>query len=254
MAIYKYVVPFLFFRGGFMGLTIGICEDESVHRSILKDFLYKIREEEFLDFSLLEYSSGEGLLDTYNENKIDILFLDIHMNELSGMDTARKIREFDSNLEIIFTTSIIQYVFEAYEVKAYRYLVKPLDYQEVKKQLKLCIKDYLSKHSIVAIESKKETIVLPIGDILYAEVIRKEVTIYTESKTFTIEISLKRLEKKLVDYGFYRCHHSYLVNLKKINELRDKAIFINGDEIPISRSKYKDLKIKLANLLGDSLC
>lgn len=237
-----------------MSLNICVCDDEILHRSILRESLIKTLDEESLDYQLIEYCSGEDLLDNYNKNNIDILFLDIQMNELSGMDTARKIREFDKNVEIIFTTSIAQYVFEAYEVNAYRYLIKPLEYEEVKKQLKFCISEYLSKNSMVSIESNKETIIFPIGDILYAEVIRKEVTIYTESKVHTIEISMKRVERKLLNYSFFRCHHSYLVNLKKINELKNKSIFINDLEIPISRAKYKDLKIRLTNLLGNSLC
>lgn len=235
-----------------MGLTIVICEDDFLHRSILKEFLVSILEEELLDYDLIEYSSGEDLLSNYD--KVDLLFLDIQMNELSGMDVARKIREFDNKVEILFTTSVEQYVFEAYEVKAYRYLVKPIEYEELKKQVKLCISDYLSKNSIISIDSNKATVKIPIGEILYAEVMKKEVTIYTESKVYTIETSMKRVENKLSNYGFFRCHHSYLINLNKASEIRDKAVFINDKEIPVSRMKYKALKVKLVNLLGDSLC
>lgn len=235
-----------------MGLSIVICDDEFLHRSILKEFLITLLDEELLEYDLIEYSSGEDLIRDYN--KVDLLFLDIRMSELSGMDVARKVREFDSNVEIIFTTSVEQYVFEAYEVKAYRYLVKPIEYEKFKKEVKICISDYLAKNSMISINSNKATIKIPIGEILYAEVMKKEVTIYTESKVYTIETSMKRVENKLSNYGFFRCHHSYLVNLNKVNEIRDKSIFINDNEIPVSRMRYKSLKVKLVNLLGDSLC
>ncbi|BDC03366.1 TPA: LytR/AlgR family response regulator transcription factor [Clostridium perfringens] len=235
-----------------MGLNIIICDDEFLHRLILKEFLITILNEEFLEYDLIEYSSGKDLINNYN--KADLLFLDIQMNELSGMDVARKIRELDNNVEIIFTTAIEKYVFEAYEVRAYRYLLKPIEYEKLKRQVKLCISDYLIKNSIISIDTNKVTIKIPIGEILYAEVMKKEVTIHTESKIYTIEISMKRVEKKLLNYGFFRCHHSYLVNLNKISEIRNKTIFINDNEIPISRTRYKSLKIKLVNLLGDSLC
>ena len=216
-----------------MGLNIIICDDEFLHRLILKEFLITILNEEFLEYDLIEYSSGKDLINNYN--KADLLFLDIQMNELSGMDVARKIRELDNNVEIIFTTAIEKYVFEAYEVRAYRYLLKPIEYEKLKRQVKLCISDYLIKNSIISIDTNKVTIKIPIGEILYAEV-------------------MKRVEKKLLNYGFFRCHHSYLVNLNKISEIRNKTIFINDNEIPISRTRYKSLKIKLVNLLGDSLC
>lgn len=235
-----------------MGLSIVICDDEFLHRSILKEFLITLLDEELLEYDLIEYSSGEDLIRDYN--KVDLLFLDIRMSELSGMDVARKVREFDSNVEIIFTTSVEQYVFEAYEVKAYRYLVKPIEYEKFKKEVKICISDYLAKNGMISINSNKATIKIPIGEILYAEVMKKEVTIYTESKVYTIETSMKRVENKLSNYGFFRCHHSYLVNLNKVNEMRDKSIFINDNEIPVSRMRYKSLKVKLVNLLGDSLC
>ncbi|MEF9992720.1 MAG: LytTR family DNA-binding domain-containing protein [Romboutsia sp.] len=233
-------------------LHIVICDDEFLHRKILKEYLCKILEEEFIEYSLVEYSSGEELLTNYK--KVDLLFLDIQMDELSGMDVARNIRKFDESVEIIFTTSIAKYVFEAYEVRAYRYLVKPIEYEKLKKEVKLCISEYLDKQNIISIDSNKSTLSLPIGDILYAEVIKKEVTIYTDSKNYTIETSMKSVEKKLLNYNFFRCHHSYLVNLKKINEITNKSAFINNEEIPISRAKYKNLKKRLVNLLGDSLC
>lgn len=233
-------------------LNIVICDDEFLHRSILKEFLVSILEEELLEYDLVEYSYGEDLISHYD--KVDLLFLDIQMNELSGMDVARKIREFDSNVEIIFTTSIEQYVYEAYEVRAYRYLVKPIEYEKLKKEVKLCISDYLTKNSTISIDSKKATVKIPIGEILYAEVMKKEVTIYTKSKVYNIETSMKSIENKLSNYGFFRCHHSYLVNLNKVSEIRDKTIFINEYEIPVSRMRYKALKVKLVNLLGDSLC
>ena len=238
-----------------MGLNIIICDDEFLHRLILKEFLIKILDESLLEYNLIEYSSGKDLISNYNKNnKADLLFLDIQMNDLSGMDVARKIRKFDNTIEIIFTTAIEKYVFEAYEVRAYRYLVKPIEYEKLKRQVKLFISDYLTKNSIILIDTHKYTVKISIGDILYSEVMRKHVTIYTESKAYTIEISMKRVEEKLLNYGFFRCHHSYLVNLNKINEIRDKTIFINDNEIPISRTRYKSLKTKLVNLLGDYLC
>lgn len=235
-------------------LRIAICDDDLLHRSILCTYVSTILNDDFLGYSLVEYSSGEELLNDSKNNSLDILFLDIQMDGLSGMDTARKIREFDNNIEIIFTTSIPQYVYDAYEVNAYRYLLKPLEYEDIKKQLRLCISEYLSRHETVSIESSKKTLIIQIGDILYAEVLRKEVTIYTENEEYRIEVSMKKIEKKLLNYNFFRCHHSYLVNLNKINEVKDKCIFINDIEIPVSRSKYKDLKIRLLNILGDSLC
>lgn len=235
-----------------MPLSIAICEDEKFYRDTLSEYIYSILKKEDLDYNLFIYSSGKEFFDNIDK-KIDILFLDICLVNESGMDVARKIRNINTKTEIIFTTSIKDYVYEAYEVKAFRYIVKPIKYDLLSKYLKDCISEVLSKNNMISIKSNKNTLVLPINEILYIEVIRKIVTIYTFNGKYEIEISLKKLENQLLNYKFFRCHNSYLVNLKAINEIKDKTIIINEYEVPVSRSKYKELQEKLAFTLGEML-
>ena len=103
---------------------IVICEDDLSQRELLKGFLYKVFEEIQEDLDLIEFESGEeALLEEVILKGIDIFFLDIQMNGLNGMDVARRIREFDNNVEIIFTTSVLDYVCEGYEVNAFDFIV-----------------------------------------------------------------------------------------------------------------------------------
>ena len=106
---------------------------------------------------------------------------------------------------------------------------------------------------MIVIKSNKNTLVLPINNILYIEVVRKIVTIYVLDGQHKIEISLKKLEKQLLNYSFFRCHNSYLVNLKAISGIKGNFIIINDYEVPVSRSKSKELQTKLAFTLGDML-
>ena len=99
---------------------------------------------EFHNYEVLEFVSGEDLLSNY-PNNIDLLFLDIQMNGLNGMDVARRIREFDNNVEIIFTTSVLDYVCEGYEVNAYRYMLKPIEYNIFKNNMGKCIENIIKK-------------------------------------------------------------------------------------------------------------
>ena len=107
-------------------IFIGVCEDNSLHINLVKGYIDDFFNE-FHNYEVLEFVSGEDLLSNY-PNNIDLLFLDIQMNGLNGMDVARRIREFDNNVEIIFTTSVLDYVCEGYEVNAYRYMLKPIEY------------------------------------------------------------------------------------------------------------------------------
>ena len=234
-------------------LSIVICDDDSTHIDILKEHLIKILQDLNMKYNILEFKSGEELVENY-PGKIDILFLDIQMKVLTGMDVARRIREFDTKVEIIFTTAVADYVHEGYEVRAYRYLLKPIKYENLERHVKLCIKDLLSKNSTISIQSNHNTVVLSVDEILYVEVQKKNVTIHTEQKDYVIEISMKKVEEKLLNHKFFRCHKSFLVNLRKINSIKDKMVIIKGHEVPVSRYKIKELKIQLANVLGDVLC
>ena len=96
-----------------------ICEDDFVCRNLLKDYLETILKDFTNQFEILEFTSGEELIDSYPEG-IDIFFLDIEMQNFTGMDVARKIRDVDTRVEIIFTTALVNYIQDANEVRAYR--------------------------------------------------------------------------------------------------------------------------------------
>lgn len=234
---------------------IVICEDDILQREVLAGYLQQIFKELEFDYSLIEYSSGEELLSNYPD-QVDILFLDIQMDKLTGMDTARKIREFDSNVEIVFTTAIIDYIHEGYEVRAYRYLLKPLEYDCILKHTKSCINDLMDKKDTIVIKDRFQTAIIQINNILYIEVLRKEITIYTKEDKYIFKISMKSVEENLVKKRFFRCHKSYLINLKKVSSLSEKEsiVIIDSAKIPVSRYKLKSLKINLAHILGDTLC
>ncbi|GKZ02956.1 LytR/AlgR family response regulator transcription factor [Paraclostridium bifermentans] len=234
---------------------IVICEDDVIQKKLLATYLQQIFNELGMEYSLTEFSSGEELLNNYPD-KIDILFLDIQMDKLTGMDAARKIREFDRNVEIVFTTAILDYIHEGYEVKAYRYLLKPLEYECILKHTKTCIEELVNKKDTIAIKDKSQTSIIQINDILHVEVLRKEITIHTKEGKQVFKTSMKSIEDSLNKKNFFRCHKSYLINLNKVKALREKdnLVIIDKYEIPVSRYKLKSLKISLAHMLGDILC
>lgn len=112
-------------------IKIAVCEDEKETQLLIEDYLENILKDISIEYEIQKYISGEELLES-NLKDIDILLLDIKMEKLNGMDTARKIREVDNEMEIIFVTSLIDYVQEGYEVRAYRYLLKPIELEELK--------------------------------------------------------------------------------------------------------------------------
>lgn len=234
---------------------IAICEDEKYQQKLLENYLKEIFNSLSYEYELYIFNSGEELFDNYPEN-IDIFFLDIQMDKLNGMDVAKKIRLIDNQRsEIIFITSLIEYVQEGYEVRAYRYLLKPIKFDDLKKHTISCIEE-LSKNrnNYIVVNDKSDTYKINISDITYVEIQGKEMIIHTINEIYNVKLSMNKIEKELREYHFFRCHRSFLINLMYVNKIKQYiAILENKEEVPISRYKFKEFKVILCDYLGDVL-
>lgn len=233
-----------------------ICEDDVIQRDILRNFISKSFEEVSSQIEILEFSSGEELLSEGNLDGIDIFFLDIQMGELTGMDVAKKIRKKNNTSEIIFVTSLLEHVQEGYKVRAYRYLIKPIKYDDLKENISSCISDIIKKReNFIILQSRGTISKIPISSIIYIEVRIRELTIHTTKGEYcTKKNSMDKVEKELDKYNFFRCHKSYLINIEYIELINKNIVIANGKEIPISKHRINNLKIKLTKVLGDVLC
>jgi DNA-binding LytR/AlgR family response regulator len=237
-----------------MNLNIGICEDDLIHIDILSKHIEETLKLKELSFEIYKFKSGEELLKNY-PNKLDILFLDIQMKVLTGMDTARKLREFDKNVEIIFTTSVSDYVYEGYEVRAYRYLLKPLRYEVIEKHLIECISNILDKEkNYLVINNKNNLTKIMLEDVLYIETQGRELLIHKKDNLYMVKMSMRKIEKLLEGKKFFRCHNSFIVNLDKVECIDKNIVYINKVQIPVSKHRIQSLKKELTNLLGAIIC
>ncbi|WP_270940913.1 LytR/AlgR family response regulator transcription factor [Romboutsia lituseburensis] len=231
-----------------------ICEDCENSRELIKETLKKIQNDNKYTIKIIEFENGEELINNYPED-IDIFMLDIEMGKLSGMDVAREIRKRDNNTQIIFTTGNPSYLQEGYEVRAYRYLIKPFSVDELKQHVLACINDIkIKKSKNIVIQEKNNIYKIPIDEILYIEVYKKDITIHTQNNEYQVKMSITNIEKELIQYNFFRCHRSYLVNLKKVDSLKGNVIVIKKLEIPVSRYRLNEFKCRLAKSLGEILC
>jgi DNA-binding LytR/AlgR family response regulator len=234
-----------------MIFNIAICDDEHIHRKVIVDYLAMVFCSE--SYEVVEFNSGEELLENYPE-KLDILLLDIQMTGINGIKAAKKIRLFDTNVMIIFTTAILGFMQEGYEVRAFRYLLKPINYNDFSKHLIQCKSEVLnnkSKYITVKELGECRTIIITINSILYIEMECRVTLIHTDVKVYRTKDSIKNFENDLKEYSFYRCHRAYLINLIKVSSIDKNSIFIRNDEILVSKYKMKDLKIKVIDILGN---
>ncbi|XZI43948.1 LytR/AlgR family response regulator transcription factor [Clostridium perfringens] len=235
-------------------VSIALCEDNSLQREELKNNLSKVLDEIGVEYKLLTFETGEDLLREYPEN-LDMLFLDIQMGELTGMETARKVRKYDDKVEIIFITALWDYIQKGYEVRAFRYLIKPVKFKELQEQVTACVENILHKrYTYITIKDKNNVLKIRTEDILFLETFERKVIIHTNSQDYIVKMSMNKLEKELNNKGFFRCHTSYIVNLIKIEEIKKDYLLINKFTLPVSKYRMKNLKLRLTSLLGDLIC
>ncbi|HCQ5969212.1 TPA: response regulator transcription factor [Clostridioides difficile] len=233
---------------------IVICEDDITQIAFLRECILKSLEGISSQIELFEFNSGEELLET-NLEGIDIFFLDIKMLQLTGMDVAKIIRETNDTSEIIFITSIVDYIQEGYKVRAYRYLLKPIGFGDLNESILSCMSDIIKKReNFMLIENKGIINKILINSIMYIEVRKKVLTIHTKNDTYYTKNSMDKIELELEKYNFFRCHKSYLINLEYIQFICKNTVVINDEDVPVSKYRMADLKKKLTYVLGDVLC
>lgn len=234
-----------------MIVRIGICDDESRVRLKTRQLVEKYLKMYELTYEIYEFSSGEELLASYPQS-LDVLLLDITMGQLNGIETAKEIRSFDSTVDIIFLTSLMEFMQEGYVVRAYRYLLKPLDYKKVLKHVMSCIEERLLRQDAhLLIQNRGVLYRIDIPSILYIETKKPGVLIHTSNRTYEIRMSLSELERRLSGYPFFRSHKSYFIHLVHVDRLLSNAVRIQQEEVPVSKHRIRDLKLSMLKLLGD---
>lgn len=223
-------------------VNIVICENDKNDQEFVKAKVVEILDDLNIEYEIKVYNSGDDLLEGYDKYT-DIILLDIQMDGLDGMETARKIREFDDNVEIIFITSFVEYALEGYEVNAYRYLLKPVKDENLMTSLINCLNDRNFVKRSIVIKEGDTRIKISLKDIMYIEVQGNDITVHTLKDTYRTKGTMSNFETEINSNMFVRCHKSYLVNLEYIKSIkRYTSILVNDEEVPLSRNKYKEIK------------
>ncbi|MFV0379889.1 MAG: LytR/AlgR family response regulator transcription factor [Anaerorhabdus sp.] len=176
----------------------------------------------------------------------DLLFLEIEMPEISGIEYANFIRNKNKKISIVFTTTHSSYAIKGYSVNATDYLIKPLRYNSIEIILNKYLMDKKSsKTNTIAIKSNGGLYVLLVDDILYIESFSHSLIIHCINNTYNINISFSQLYPILPNKYFTKCHRSYIINKMHVQKLKAPYVFIGDKKIPVSRNKLKKVKTEL---------
>lgn len=232
-------------------LRIGICDDEAGARSALSNAIRSLLEPDGEELFIYEFSSGEGALGWLNKHtgELDLLFLDIEMNGISGMDTARRIRETDSRLLLVFVTGYADFVFDGYAVSALDYIMKPAQTDQLAAVMRRVYGALQMQSPDMFILRNADGIYrLPKSDILYFYSDRRLVTAVTRDKEYSFYGKLDEVEQGIGN-GFVRTHQRYLVRGATVDHIEGSNVFIQGTALPISRANRQSAMLALARAM-----
>ncbi|MBP5092077.1 MAG: response regulator transcription factor [Bacilli bacterium] len=233
--------------------SIACVEDSQNEFELLSQAIERFKGENGLDLRVTHFSNAERFLESF-ACQFDIIFLDIALPEMSGMDLAAAIRKSDAEVPIIFVTSLAQFAVNGYEVGAFDFIVKPVVYGDFAFKMKRLMK-HMSTSSVakIIISSSSQRIVLASNEIFYVEIIGHTIIYHTSKGNFDTYDTMRNVEAKLAGHNFAKCNACYLVNLAFVESVSGYDLTVHGETIAISHPRKKEFMSVLHEFYGKGI-
>lgn len=231
-------------------LKIAIVDDEEIYISQIQEYVGQYAKEKNKEIQTETFCDGSHLLKDYSK-RFDVILLDIEMEELDGMETAREIRKRDQDVVLVFITNMAQYAINGYEVGALDYVLKPINYYTFSVRLERAIARVIKRQPQEVLLNLSDGIKrLKAEEIQYVEVQNRMLHYHTVKGVHIVRGTLQGVEEQFREYHFVRCNHWYLVNLQYVTEIRKNIVIVAGDELEISRRNKTAFLSALTDYMG----
>lgn len=224
-------------------MKIAVCDDEKNIRELIRNKIYG----DYPEADVISYESGEELLASDNIAAVDILFLDIQMKGRNGMETARALRAKNEGIILIFVTALAEYVFQAFDVGAFHYLVKPFENEKFREVLRKAVEQSYSRNlerskgeeTYIMINNSGIHTKVELDSIVYAEVFNRKIVIHRLDSDIEYYGKMSELEH-IVGEDFFRPHRAYLVNLKYVEKYDASTIYLEKGTALMAKQKFPE--------------
>lgn len=233
---------------------IAVVEDEQQYRDEVCQYIEQYATEHQLKFDVTTYTDGQEIVDDVQKH-YDIIFFDIEMTQLNGMDAAKVIRERDVDVVMVFITNMAQYAIEGYEVGALDFVLKPIDYYGFSFRLARALGRVQKKQGNLefAINTPGGIKKLNSNDIYYIEIENRFLVYHTSEGDFSQRGTLQSAEEMFQNYHFVKCNHWYLVNLKYVTEIEENIVHVAGSRLEISRRNRAHFLKEVTEYIGGGM-
>lgn len=214
-------------------MKLAVCDDEQHDLDLLCTLIRQYNS----SFDLTAFHNAQALLDAFQSEFYDLVFLDIEMDAPNGFEAAEMLMACPEKPLIVFVTNSSAYTLRGYGV-AFRYLTKPIVYDSIKAVLDLALEQIIPQK--IALPQKDQRLLLSISDIYCIEIRNHTIIFRTKNGKYELRSSLKDIEAQLPTMCFAKPHNSYIVNLAEVRSLAAKSLTLtNGDQIPVSQRNRK---------------
>lgn len=229
-----------------------VVEDEREAAERIAEYLGRFGEENGETFDVSYYGDAEAFLAGYDP-ECDIVFMDIQLPDMSGMDAARALHAVDSEVTLVFVTSMVQYAVSGYEVSALDFIVKPVSYPNFAMKMKRVLRERrlrAPRSDELSLSGEGGVRRVSVSSVKYIEVVGHHLIFHTFDGDADVCGALGEMEKTLAGKGFSRCNNCYLVNLRHVSEIRPASCIVGGEEVQISRRRRKAFMDDLTAYVG----
>ena len=223
--------------------SFAICENEPIQVEWLQSLLEEYAEARGYMICISTWESAEAFLFHYAEDKnVDLILLDIEMNELSGMEMARQLRQKNDQIGILFITGMTEYIGEGYSVEAVDYLIKPIKKEKLFQVLDRSLEKIAASPAYILIEQNDEQLKIPLEDILIIEVEGRELNIKTDERLIQMKQPLKEFMQLVDSEQFVQPYRNIVVNCSRIKRVKKGELIMDDNSIvPVSRRNQKEI-------------
>lgn len=231
---------------------IAVVEDEEDAYEVLATLVDRYCKENSQEYCISHFKTGFEFLEKFHQN-FNIVFMDIDMPHINGIETSRQLRQMDNEVALVFVTNLSKLAIKGYEVDASSFLVKPINYYVLENCLKKISKKIQQEERDFLLLSVDDSIIkIKIGEILFIEVMDHfSVFHLLDQRVIKIRSTLNSIEERLSGYGFSRCSNSYLINLKYIETIEGDMVYIGSERITITRTKKKQFMLDFTEYYGN---